>query len=84
MESSSDVSVVSLEKGSIELRLTTYVPNVDDRKDVPEQESEPSWEHNLHIEINEETMEIKQAEASILNAFFPAARSLIISQDMLG
>ncbi|CAM6123213.1 unnamed protein product [Calypogeia fissa] len=78
MECSGDVSVVSMEHGSIELRLTTYVPNVDDTTDVAEQGSEQTWEHGLHVKINQETMEIEDAklgpESVSINDLLSAAR----------
>ncbi|CAM6084200.1 unnamed protein product [Calypogeia fissa] len=78
MECSGDVSVVSMEHGSIELRLTTYVPNVDDTTDVAEQGSEQTWKHGLHVKINQETMEIEEAKLApksvSINDLLSAAR----------
>lgn len=86
MDCTNDVSVVSMKTGTIELLLTTYLPNPEDPNDVPaDQGSEPMWEHNLHITMNHETMELEEAKAStlstprpLLHFLFQVSRILVV------
>jgi hypothetical protein len=63
------VSVISIEDVSIGLRLTTFVPSMEDPQSVLDQGNEPMWEHNLHVKISKERMKIEDAKVRILAHF---------------